>query len=154
MWEGTRSTRTKTAKKNPLVVPGSLLTPARPAGIILCTAHWLNSLKLNYMSWLSAPFRNVASLKVKSILSTYLTECSENTKIIHHLLNTRQSGYRSNKNLRWQSRLHLLRDKLGFGKWERSFREPYWSALSSGVLLIRGSNMHSPPVWSSKCQSQ
>lgn len=144
MWEGTRSTRTKTAKRNPLVVPGSLLTTARPAGIILCTAHWLNSLKLNFMLWLPAPFRNVASLKVKSILSTYLTECSEN----------RQSGYRSNKNLRWQSRLHLLRDKLGFGKWERSFREPYWSALSSGVLLIRGSNMHSPPAWSSKCQSQ
>lgn len=107
--------------KNPLVVPGSLLTPARPAGIILCTAHSLNSLKLNYILWLPAPFYNVASLKGKSILSTYLTECSENTKIIHHLLNTRQSGYSSNKNLRWQSRLHLLRDKLGFGKWEKVF---------------------------------
>lgn len=55
------------------------------------------------------------------------------SKIIHHLLNTRQSGYSSNKKLRRQSKLFWLWDKLCPGKWERSFREPCWTALSSGA---------------------
>lgn len=62
--------------------------------------------------------------------------------------------FSSNKKLQQQSRLHLLRDKPGSGIWEWSFSEPHWSALSSGVLLIRGRNMHSPPARFSKCQSQ